>query len=278
MVLKEVVKDWVPPALLAGAQRMREAIRFAVTADRALLAQNRGLKGQGRGRKVYLLATGPSLKLEDLSVLKGQDVVSVSNFFLHPLARRLKPKLHFFASYHEPLIRENFAAWLKQSDRALPPGTAIVTTLTNRPIVEEFKVFRSRQVYYLYPSAFPNRRAVDLKRPVLGPQTVPLLALPVLFYMGYEEIGLLGCDHTVLRDFGRRIDHFFKPGQDSRKGSSGPDAWTNVIASHQESLNIFRQYDFYRRMAQQQGGLPRVVNYSQDSWLDLFPFKRLGRR
>jgi hypothetical protein len=278
VVLRDTFKAAVPPLLLDAALRLREAARFAVTVDRAVLARNRALKDLGRGHKVYLLATGPSLKLENLAVLKGKDVVSVSNFFLHPLAKKLAPKLHFFASVHPPLDWGNIAAWFGKADKALPAETAIVTTFTTKALVEQYGLFKRRQVYYLYDSAFPSHRCVDLERPVLGPQTIPLLALPVLFYMGYEEIGLLGCDHTVLRDFGRRIGHFFKPAADARKGSSDRAAWADVITSHEESLNVFRQYDFYRRIAAANGGRPRIVNYSQDSWLDLFPFKRLGRR
>lgn len=273
MVLKDVAKNWLPPAILTGSQRLREELRFQLTAEKAVLAKNRALKGIGLGRKVFLLATGPSLKKEKLAQLKGQDVVSVSNFFLHPLAKKLAPKLHFFASVHPPLDWGNIAAWFAKADKALPAETAMVTTFTNKPLVEQYGLFQRRKVYYLYVSAFPSPRGVDLERPVLGPQTIPLLALPVLIYMGYKEIGLLGCDHTVLRDLGGRIRHFFKPKADIRKGASDAAAWADVITSHKESLNVFDQYDFYRRM-----GGPAIINYSQDSWLDLFPFKRLGKR
>ena len=52
-------------------------------------------------------------------------------------------------------------------------------------------------------SGYPAGDGVDIMKPVLAPQTGPIMALPVLLYMGYSEIYLLGCDHTEMRDYKR---------------------------------------------------------------------------
>jgi hypothetical protein len=268
MVLKQAIKGWLPPQLLQAAHRTRERLKFALSADKGVLAANRALQGQGAGRRAFLLATGPSLKMEKLSRLRGEDCFGVSNFFLHPEAARLKPKLHFFASYHAPLVEANFVAWLRLADRRLPRATGIVTTLANRSLVEKNNLFKRRPVHFLYESAFPSRCSIDLERPVLRPQTVPLLALPVLAYMGYESVGLLGCDHTTLRDYKRPIAHFFKQSRDPRKNASDVASWPGIEASYAEGVRTFEQYRFYESLLAKSG--TKIINYSKDSWLDFF--------
>ena len=72
-------------------------------------------------------------------------------------------------------------------------------------MVREYNFFENCEVYYLYFSQSACSRKVDLTKSVLSPQTGPLMIIPVLIYMGYEKIYLLGCDHTVLRDYKKRL-------------------------------------------------------------------------
>lgn len=54
------------------------------------------LPTDGQGRNVYIILNGPSLKKQDISVLKGKDVMFVNRGFLHKDYVDLKPKYHIF--------------------------------------------------------------------------------------------------------------------------------------------------------------------------------------
>ena len=114
-----------------------------------VLLNNKELKGLGKGKRAFILATGPSVNEQDLTKLEGEDCFSVSNFFLHKDINIIRPKLHFFAPYHEPLILENYIQWLNMADEKLPEDTNIVLALSNKYIKEKYNLFPNRKIYYL---------------------------------------------------------------------------------------------------------------------------------
>ena len=54
------------------------------------------LPKEGVGRDLFIILNGPSLKKQDLSMLKGKDLMFVNRGFLHPLYKELQPKYHVF--------------------------------------------------------------------------------------------------------------------------------------------------------------------------------------
>jgi hypothetical protein len=249
---------------------MYNQIIFLNYNDKQILTRNEELKNIGNGRRAFLLATGPSIKLENLKLLAGEDCFSLSNFFLHDDLQSVNPLFHFFAPYHPPLILQNYIEWLTLADQRLPRDTRIFLGHTTYALVKQHNLFPNRQVFYLYLSLSPNdRKKIDLTRPILAPQTSPLMILPVLIYMGYTRIYLLGCDHTSLRDYKKEITNFYDPKKDVRKNAADVNAWGDIIADHETSMNVFRQYNFYREMLQK-AYHSEIINLSRDTWLYSF--------
>ena len=270
-IIKKYFENWLPPILLRYLYRCAEELKFSSYSHKEILAKNKTLKGAGKGKRAFLLATGPSLKKENLKSLAGEDCCSVSNFFLHEDINLIKPKFHFFASYHEPIIFENYAQWLAKADRELPPDTKIFLGHKALDIAREFKLFPNREVHYLYMVSHPSRNNVDITRGVQSPQTGPLMVLPVLLYMEYKKIYLLGCDHTQLRDYKKSVTNFYEKEKDVRVIKPGTSIWIDIIQEMQANLNVFLQYDFYKKIAED-SGMIEIINLSSDSWLDIFGF------
>ena len=268
---KKNFENWLPPIVLRYLYRCTEELKFLSYSHKEILAKNEMLKGTGKGKRAFLLATGPSLKNENIKRLASEDCFSVSNFFLHEDINLIKPKFHFFAPYHEPMILENYVQWLAKADRELPPDTGVFLGHKGLDIVREFKLFPNREIYYLYLTSYPPRNTVDITRCVLGPQTGPLMILPVLIYMGYKKIYLLGCDHTTLRDYKKTITNFYEEEKDVRIIKQGASIWASMIQEIKANLNIFLQYDFYKKITED-SGKTEIINISSDSWLDIFSF------
>lgn len=264
----------LPPFAYNAAKRLYYRWQFARAPHTRLLHANARLKGRGNGKKAFLIGTGPSLKTMDLKKLEGQDCFSVSNFYLHEHIDIVKPKLHFFAPYHLPLDRNNFVDWLRDADARLPAETNMVLGLSDYEMVRGHKIFENREKYYLYLSPVASSSAVDLEKPVLRPQTSPLMILPVLIYMGYSEIYLLGCDHNVLRYYREDIEHFYDVKKDVRIGASDKSTWSDIITQHESSVKVFRQYAWYLDKFSARYGF-RLVNLSASSWLDFVDFDTL---
>ena len=273
---KELLQDCLPPFIYRWLLRTISDLRFAVYPRKDILQKNKQLKNIGRGNRAFLLATGPSIKQENLKLLEGEDCFSMSNFFLHNDLHLINPKMHSLGFYHPPIILETYVEWLRLADRTLPPRTKIVLGQSTYDIVQKFGLFPERDVYYLYLYlATPKRGCVDLLRPVLGPQTEPLLLLPLMIYMGYERIYLLGCDNTTLRDYKKSITNFYSPDQDIRKNATDQkrDVVNDIEAEIRANLICFEQYKYYRDIVA--GTSTSIINLSVDSWLEMFPFDRL---
>jgi hypothetical protein len=97
---------------------------------------------------------------------------------------------------------------MREADIKLPAETQIILGATDEPLVRQYNLFQNRKVHYLYLAYHVKVGKINLEQPILWPQSGPLMILPVLLAMGYEKIYLLGCDHTVLRDFNNVI-HIF---------------------------------------------------------------------
>lgn len=275
--LTSAARELLPPVLYRAAHNAIGRVHFQLAHTPQLLAPSQSLAGLGNGRRAFIIATGPSLRLEQLSALAGEDCFSLSNFFLHESVTALRPRLQFFAPFHAPLILENYVAWMHQADERLPAETAIVLGHTTAPIVRQHNLFPRRQVFYIFLTRHYRPRHIALSGPIPAPASVPLMALPVLLAMGYPTIYLLGCDHTVMRDYGGSVRHFYENTHDLRKNASDSGSWTDTIRNYELSLDVFLQYRYYRSMIARHYPATRVVNLSQDSWLDLFPFDRLDR-
>ena len=53
--------------------------------------QMRAIPSEGVGKDIYILLNAPSLNTQDLSVLKGKDIMFVNRGFMHPLYADLQP-------------------------------------------------------------------------------------------------------------------------------------------------------------------------------------------
>lgn len=245
-------------------------LRFQLSGKKSLLAPNDQIQSLKTKKRAFLLATGPSIKSQDLTLLEGEDCYSISNFYLHDDINTINPKLHFFAPYHLPLILENYIDWLKTADAQLPPETSIVLGYKESELVKKHKLFPNRKVFYLFLDRVKPTFPLKLSSPLPNPKTGPQMILPVLINMGYEEIYLVGCDHTVLRDFGKTITNFYSPEKDMRKNATSGEAWPNILSQLEGNASLFRLYYEYAHLLNKNYPSTKVYNLSEDTWLDCF--------
>jgi hypothetical protein len=265
-----IVSCCIPHGLFEGYDKMQAELvlnyEFRKFSYRNLIQKNSKLKNLGKGKEAFLLATGPSIKNENLKVLAGEDCFSVSNFFLHEDINIIKPKYHFFAPYHLPLVFENYIEWLRQADLQLPEKTEIVLGHRSIDHVKKYRLFPKRKIHYMYLRGRVNVSA-DITGPIQSPRTGPLMIIPFLLYMGYKRIYLLGCDNNTLLNYKSKIHHFYENEKDPRANASDEQAWTpDILQAMQSQIGMFEQYKSYVELAKKTS--QEIINLSQESWLD----------
>lgn len=274
MNFKKEIKKILPPVLLVFLQKIFCFFKFFLflVRNHRTLKNNKKLKDLFKGKRAFVVATGPSIKGLPLNLLNSELVVTLSNAFLHDAIDDINPEFHIFAPYHLPLNFDNYVEWLRESDKRLPAKTKIFLDVKTKEMVSDYKIFNGREVFYAYFSGSPFILTDNLCMPLLSPQTVPHMSLPLLSYLGVVEIFLLGCDHDVLRDYKSDITHFFSSKQEIRLHASDSSVWTGIIESHYDSLNVFLIYEKYLNLLKKKS--VQLYNLSDKSWLDFVPKKK----
>ena len=269
------INDVSPPLFLPSVLKVASYCRYSTQKKfQEYVSRNNCLENIAKDKDAFVLATGPSLKGVDLSPLKNVDVFSVSNFFLHEQLSIVSPRMHFFMPYHKPLVFEEYIDWLKMSDEILPISTDVVLGCQTKKDVDDFNLFKERDVYYLMLEKSQITHTPNITRTILSPQTSPLMILPVLYYMGYKRIFLMGCDHNHMKYYGGTVDNFYDREKDVRSNATSGNNWVGGVCFQLESLaNVFKQYEFYNNIFNAND--VQLYNMSSDSWLDFIPYYSL---
>ncbi len=240
-----------------------------------LLNQNTSLKNSAKKKRCFILATGPSIKEQDLKLLAGEDVFSISNFFLHEDIETINPKYHFFAPYHEPLILQNYIDWLNLADEKLPKSTKMVLATSNEYLVKEYNLFTNREIIYVEFKGIDLEEPIniDITKPIMAPQTGPIMILPVCAYIGYKEIYLVGQDMNRMASYGGTTQNFYE--NDPRVNATDKNNWIDIIPELERTLIMFKQFKKYADYFKEKK--IKFYNLSPISWLSFVEKKDFNK-
>lgn len=102
---------------------------------------------EGIGKELYLLLNAPSLKTQDISVLKGKNTMFVNRGFMHPLYKELQPQYHVFVD--SKMLKGIWPiSWLDEIWN-MSPNTTIILPISwyTHPL---FKNYQNVIIYYLH--------------------------------------------------------------------------------------------------------------------------------
>lgn len=238
--------------------------------DKKIMAKNRELKGVFAGKRVFVIATGPSIKRQNLKPLEGELCISVSNFFLHPDFNVVKPAAHLFAPSHPPITDEQFGAWMKDAEAHFQESQNVLISLSDRAIVEKSGAFKKQHVYYYASGRTPIKPSgeIDFTKEIPRFQTSPHIGIYLAMYMGIKEINLLGCDHDWILHIGE-TRHFYDE-KDAVLSRLGYNEWSKDLQPEFEAyVSLWKIYKSIKAYAERNS--ITIANCTPGSLLDMFP-------
>ena len=135
-----------------------------------------------QGKRCFVIGNGPSLKKMDLSLLKGEFTFGMNRIYL------LFPELGFPTTYYvsiNSLVIEQCARDIE--DLAIP----------------KFLSWRSQKLIrmtsdmmFLYTTYTGRKFAKDVRHRLWEGATVTYVALQLAFFMGFQQVILIGVDHS----------------------------------------------------------------------------------
>jgi hypothetical protein len=274
--LLKKIRYWTIPAginnfISSQKAKLLQSTRLSQE-EKAILASNQKLRDRHKGERCFILATGPSIKQQDLKLLQGESCIAVSNFFVHPDYHIIQPKYYCIAPYHQPITEEAFQTWLDELDRGI--GNAeIFFGLKDRQRVESKTRFIQTKTNYLnlandWQQLFKD--GVDLTKAIAAPQSVPIMALQLAIYLGFTEIYLLGCDHDWILHI-NESRHFYQEERHAlnRKGYNEWSCDNYDFSVHcQDYIKLWEAYKNIKKITDRES--IKIINSTAGGLLDLF--------
>lgn len=188
------------------------------------------LYNRERGRRCVLVANGPSLNKMDLVFLRKQTCIGLNKIFLG------FKKFDFYPSYYvavNDLVLEQAAEHIKALN-----CVKFISQRNMRWVPE------SAFTYHLNTTRPPHRFCKDITLGVHEGWTVTYAALQVAYYLGFQEVVIIGMDHRYTYQGQPNETHLLK-GDDPNHFSTNyfsNQSWDNPDLAHsEESYLLARQ-------------------------------------
>jgi len=278
--LASSVADWtIPPALqrvihktVHGQNGANPNRSYTTGAEvDAVLKRNQQFRNKHRGQRCFVLATGPSIREQDLRPLRKEWCIGVSEFYKHERYRLIKPAYYAFAANHPPFTDDDMLRQLHEMKQQSQNETFFFA-LKDRTVAERSDLLSDWcQVHYIDFCKNWSLDTIDLTARVRSPCGAGFMATIIAIYMGFSEIYLVGCDHDHLwkwdgvTPFTRHnyYGHFYDG--EPAMGYEPMD----VDQELKSTLKTREEYKWAARVAQRQGS--RIYNANPRNYLGVVP-------
>lgn len=260
----------LPPAL-TGKTYLWKVFRDRVRGRASALARNARFHDAYRGKRCFVLGSGPSAKKADLARLRGEHVLTVNAFMYHVKEYGIVPLAHclmdpWYFDGRDPAFKD-----LRFVAEGADPAIEFFFPLEYRPVVERIvPAPRRERVSYLgFSGWYPENRNADLTGHLPKVQTVTIAPALIALWMGFSEIYLLGCDcdwlsHVVgVRPLRVRNRNFYDEKDEPIEVGDG-FTYTTYVEAIAKMLRGFQHVQESARRGQ------TVMNAGEGSLLDMF--------
>ncbi|GAB4534237.1 MAG: hypothetical protein Tsb0014_20290 [Pleurocapsa sp.] len=230
------------------------------------LHQNIELKNKHQGQRCFIIGNGPSIKQQDLTLLKDEWTFCVNYFYKHPQITEIRPK--YYGLIDPKLITGEWPISMIEEIVNSCPGTQLLMNAKyqDSPII--VNQCQNLPIYWLYNNQFLHEGfscSSDLTKG-LGSSTVITSCLFAAIYMGFSEIYLLGLDcDGIFRDLVDQSSHFYE----AAKENIGDNDPFLVIRNLRSSIQGLQGW---RAIAQHFENSPhKIVNLTNGGLLNVFP-------
>ncbi len=245
--MRQTLKENLPASVVAALRAARDGLYRSAELPLATLhpwrrdsiRQLNGLKDSRRGERCFILGNGPSLRQTDLSRLRTEYTIGMNRIFL------AFPEMGFVTSYYlavNDLVIEQSAEEIQRIEAS------------------RFISWRSRRwvppqdgLYYLHTTYSGACFATHAAKRLWEGATVTYVALQLAFHLGFDEVILIGVDHSFV--------------------TSGKPNTT--VVSQGEDPNHFHPAYFGKGFRWQ---LPDLETSEQAYWMARRAYERHGRR
>ena len=179
------------------------------------LMNNKQYENLYTGKRCFVLGNGPSLKQENLALLKKEFVFTVNQAVRLEQFKDLRSNFHFWADsnfFNIDLDKDEDCELFNvmKAVSQYNPDMQCFFPIQQKYFIEKYNLNAFLNVNYYYTDMKMYDRFnenFDYSRPTFAFHTVVQWCISMAIYMGFSEIYLLGCDCTSIRSTVNSILH-----------------------------------------------------------------------
>lgn len=212
-------------------------------------------KGKHKNQRCFIVATGPSLKMEDLETLRINNELTISVNAIYKSFDKIRWRPDYYVT-----VDPRFENMMDLIDKMNVKYKFISDRLENF-----WKQEHSDNVIKMHV-AFNERELMfseDLTKCTYSGGNVIYNSLQLAVYMGFKEIYLLGVDFSVGKQ-----KHFVKDYIDDGKGISQNLAWEKVFTNDEFLWSQERTFKAAKKYADLHG--IKIYNATRGGYLEIF--------
>jgi hypothetical protein len=262
-----VAADQAVSASMGLAAKLRKQSHYMAGfyGNRQLMERNRRFENLHRGRRAFVLGTGPSLARQDLSLLAGELTFAVNSFWKNPILAKWQPT-YYCAVDADYFIAESGAEEALRKMSEVAAGSTFFVPLYGQQAVRHGSLPEAR-TYFLSFAGWVQDGNVDwpvLHRPLTATWNVVQTALLAALAMGCNPIYLLGCDH----DWGAGMEEWghFHPGSAFSPKVEAPAYPMTLV--YRDAYYVFLGHEKIQKMCKAHG--VSIFNATAGGRLDVY--------
>ncbi len=189
-MVKETIKRVLPDPLINAGKELFDGVKrigniptaYFNPVRRDSISRLAALKDRHQGERCFIMGNGPSLKNTDLSKLRNEQTFGLNRIYL------AFPEMGFATSYY--LCVNDLVVEQTSSDIQELRMPRFVTTRALKWLQPE------DDLYFLYSTYTGPTFAKDIRKRMWEGATVTFMALQTAFYLGFQQVILIGVDHN----------------------------------------------------------------------------------
>ncbi len=197
--LSNILRYVYVPAVVAQKMRFDHGAKMRCNGyEDVRYASLKKYKDIHKGKRCFIVATGPSLTVEDLEMLKGEHTISMNSIYVSYKNTDWRPEYYViqdqfvYEKIHQELHSEEYNAMFIGS---------IIAERFELPSGDNVNVFPLDLLWQQIPNkAYHTKFSSDIYNRVYSGYNVAYSSLQIAVYMGFNEIYLLGADCNYLQD------------------------------------------------------------------------------
>jgi len=278
--IKAQLKYWLVPQgwhdLAKKFCAQEQTIKEKITFDHSLLEY----KDKHLGQRVFILASGPSINTQDLTLLRNDICIAVSQFFLHPQIDQIRPQYHCFAPQHYPFNDETNQIIFNNFKKNY--NYPVKVFIGNRNYQYSYYNFLQKHPEYEINASFidysnspqlneknhTDEMIWNITQKPFKIRTVIYTAIQLAYYMGFQKIYLLGVDHNYLNEQKNNQEgyHFY-----NEQKSYSDKEHLNMFSTERWFEEYFYRWKQYRLMKEfLETKNVKIYNATNGGMLDVF--------